>query len=365
MISQLIQISNYYGTNPDFVLAGGGNTSCKDKDYLYIKASGESLGTIKEDGFVKMSCEKLKEMTTKQYPADDDTREAAVLADLLDARADATTKRPSVETLLHYLMPQTFVIHTHPAIVNGVLCIENSKEIIKSLFGDKTIWLKSMMPGYMLSKTIEIEVAAYKSKYNTYPQMIFLENHGVFVAADTIEEIKAIYNNITDKIKAKIKSMPDTSVGEYDKNAVEEITGILTQSGVNSVEFITTTEIQNFTKNKVAFAPVASVYTPDHMVYCGADGIFAGNARQLQEILNEIMAQSKPVPRIIAVQNLGVFACGNSQKSASTTALLFNDTVKIAVYTKNFGQYQFLSDDMIHFIGNWEAEKYRSGVSLK
>lgn len=67
MLSQLVEISNYYGNNPDFVLAGGGNTSCKNNDFLYIKASGESLGTIKEDGFVKMSCEKLYQMTIKTY----------------------------------------------------------------------------------------------------------------------------------------------------------------------------------------------------------------------------------------------------------------------------------------------------------
>jgi uncharacterized membrane protein len=61
---------------------------------------------------------------------------------------------------------------------------------------------------------------------------------------------------------------------------------------------------------------------------------------------------------------LGVFACGNNPKSARTTAMLFIDTVKIAMYTKSFGQYQFLSSEMIDFIGNWEVEKYRSSVSL-
>ena len=382
MLTQLVQISNFYGSNPDFVLAGGGNTSCKDKDFLYIKASGESLGTIKEDGFVKMSCQKLSQMTTKSFPSDDEQREAAVLSDLLAARADETAKRPSVETLLHYLMPQTFVIHTHPALVNGVLCVKGSREIIKELFGEETIWLNSMMPGYMLSKTVENEVQSYKKQFGSYPQMIFLENHGVFVAADTIDEIKQLYQNIVDKISAKIKEFPDLSPTDYsnseqqnsavpasDENisqVVEQIKKFpLSENDFVSVQYLLNTEIKKLTACKTDFLPVSSAYTPDHMVYCGADAIFAQDKEDLLSMLTISKENNKPIPKIIAVKELGVFACGNSPKSAQITATLFLDTVKIATYTKSFGQYQFLSSEMIDFIGSWEAEKYRSSVSLK
>lgn len=365
MLSELVKISNYYGNNIDFVLAGGGNSSCKDKDFLYIKASGESLDTIKEDGFVKMSCPKLSRMLTKQYPIDDEQREAAVLVDLMDARAGANTqKRPSVETLLHYLLPQTFVVHTHPALVNGILCVKGSREIIKELFGNETIWLNSMMPGYMLSKTVETEIKNYKSKYGKNPQMIFLENHGVFVATDTIEDIEQIYDNIVNKISARIKTLPDLSPVEYKKQAALEVKSLLLENGCNVVEHMINGEIKKLTADKTAFLPVLSVYTPDHMVYCGADAIFADSKEDLAKVLETLKVNQKPISRLIAVKGLGVFACGNNPKSARTTAMLFIDTVKIAMYTKSFGQYQFLSSEMIDFIGNWEVEKYRSSVSL-
>ena len=81
MLSVLCEFSHKYGSNPDFVLAGGGNTSAKDDDYLYIKGSGSSLATIKPEQFVKMDRAKLASMWQKDYPAAEDEREAAVLAD--------------------------------------------------------------------------------------------------------------------------------------------------------------------------------------------------------------------------------------------------------------------------------------------
>jgi rhamnose utilization protein RhaD (predicted bifunctional aldolase and dehydrogenase) len=69
-------MSNKYGSNPEYVLAGGGNTSFKDENTLYIKGSGVSLAEITEDGFVKIDRAKLKDIYAKTYSADADAREA-------------------------------------------------------------------------------------------------------------------------------------------------------------------------------------------------------------------------------------------------------------------------------------------------
>ena len=46
-LSILVKMSNTYGSNPAYVLAGGGNTSVKDDTTLYVKGSGTQLATIK------------------------------------------------------------------------------------------------------------------------------------------------------------------------------------------------------------------------------------------------------------------------------------------------------------------------------
>ena len=89
ILEKLVQFSNFYGSNEELVLAGGGNTSAKDGDVMYIKGSGTSLSTITKDGFVKMNRAKLKEIFSKTYPDNDKEREALFLEDLSDAREKA------------------------------------------------------------------------------------------------------------------------------------------------------------------------------------------------------------------------------------------------------------------------------------
>ena len=75
-LSTLVKMSNTYGSNPAYVLAGGGNTSVKDDTTLYVKGSGTQLATIKAEGFVKMDRARLNEIMKTEYPANDVEREA-------------------------------------------------------------------------------------------------------------------------------------------------------------------------------------------------------------------------------------------------------------------------------------------------
>ena len=118
-LDALIEMSHKYGADADFVLAGGGNTSYKTKDTLYIKGSGTRLATIDTDGFVKMDRAKLAELWNMTFSAEEKAREAEVLSAMMSARcAGEEKKRPSVETLLHDLFPQKLVLHVHPAPVS-------------------------------------------------------------------------------------------------------------------------------------------------------------------------------------------------------------------------------------------------------
>ena len=111
-IDSLIKISRLYGSDNKFVIAGGGNTSYKNKDRLWVKASGVSLATISEDGFALLDRAKLNLMTEKVYSSDDDEREEQVKRDLEEATL-TKGKRPSVETSMHNAINYAFVVHLH------------------------------------------------------------------------------------------------------------------------------------------------------------------------------------------------------------------------------------------------------------
>ncbi|MEN6399246.1 MAG: class II aldolase/adducin family protein, partial [Rectinema sp.] len=119
-MKELVEVSRRYGSDPEFVLAGGGNTSWKTNDTLFVKASGTALATIEEIGFVELDLEAVRAILRQAFPSDSAAREAQVLSALMAARKPGQTMRPSVETILHALFPYSYVVHLHPALVNGV-----------------------------------------------------------------------------------------------------------------------------------------------------------------------------------------------------------------------------------------------------
>ncbi len=140
-IQDLISISRFYGKDSRFVIAGGGNTSYKNEEKIWVKASGSSLETITEDGFAILDRSLLNPMSGKQYSENAAEREEQVKNDL--AAATVTKgKRPSVETSMHNVINYAFVVHLHPTIVNGLMCAVNVTTVLENLFGEKVLYVE-------------------------------------------------------------------------------------------------------------------------------------------------------------------------------------------------------------------------------
>ena len=105
-IEALIAISQKYGSDERYVIAGGGNTSYKDAEHLWVKASGHALATITEGGFAVLSRAMLNPMGEKKYSSDTAQREEEVKNDLA-AACITKDRRPSVETSLHNCSPSS------------------------------------------------------------------------------------------------------------------------------------------------------------------------------------------------------------------------------------------------------------------
>ncbi len=204
-IKELIEISRHYGNNKEYVIAGGGNTSFKDNGTIWIKASGQSLAEMTEESLVALDREKLHVISSKTYSDEPSIREEQVKGDMFLSILDpGKNKRPSVETSLHEIIRYRFVVHLHPTIINGLLCSRNAKNLTAKLFGDTVLFVPYTDPGYILFKKLEAEIINYRQKLSNDPGIIFLENHGVFVGADTTQEIREIYNGIIQKIGEQI-----------------------------------------------------------------------------------------------------------------------------------------------------------------
>ena len=363
IIDELVGFSNFYGSNEELVLAGGGNTSAKDGDTMYIKGSGTRLCDITAEGFVAMSRSKIAEIFTKTYPDNDKEREALSLKDLMDAKLpDQENKRPSVETTLHSLFPQRFVLHLHPSLVNGVTCAQNGKSVAKELFGDDVLWIDPVKPGYTLAKICYDTLTEYKNKMGKDADIVLLANHGIFIADDTVDGLGDKLFDVMAKIRAEVECEADFSIGEFDGDKCQVIFNKISEIfGEDSViTYEPSTVALDFAKDKESFNKIYLPFNPDQVVYCKPYPIYVENEDEIKGLVDEYKAKNGFLPKIIFVKDCGVYAVDYSQKGSETAAALFNDAMKIAVFAESFGGAKPMSPELTDFIVNWEAESYRS-----
>jgi len=348
-LTKLIGMSNKHGKNPELVLAGGGNTSCKERGVLYVKCSGTSLEAITADGFVAMDMAKLTALMEKEYPEEDTAREAEFLKDVMDARCDKDlSKRPSVEALLHSLFPQKYVLHIHPALVNGLTCSRGGEQLAKKILGEKIIWIPICRPGYVLGKLCNKAMAEYRKVNGQETQIILLQNHGIFLAADTTEEIDQLLENIICKLEAYVQKEGHEKL----EPRMSELTG-------RKAEFLTIREASYFVSSKKRVQALLKPFTPDHIVYCGAYPLFVSEGENLEEALNAFKEAYGDYPKIVLLENIGAFALYQSEKEIQNEKLLLADAMKVAYYAERFGGVLPMTDELTNFITHWEAESYR------
>ena len=365
-IQKLIDISRKYGADSRFVIAGGGNTSYKTADRLWVKASGHALATIGEDGFAILDRSKLNPMGEKEYSADVAEREAQVKDDLAMA-CITKDRRPSVETSLHNCMGFAYVVHLHPTLVNGLMCSAAAAETCTGLFPD-ALYIEYTDPGYTLFKKVYERIKAYKAIRGQEPQVIFLQNHGVFVAADTTEEIDRIYADMMARLAQCVKPLPD-GVGEKVPASVTEIIPAIRQilsrggRGLKTLQVTRNALVDRYLENPEA---VLLPFTPDIIVYCKSEYVVLDSDDLVQEAEEKIeayIARRGHTPKVLLVKGIGLVAVGDSAKNAGIITEVFLDAMKVAFYASSFGGAHGMESAWIDFIDNWEVENYRRKVA--
>ena len=373
-ITELIEISKYYGSNKDFVIAGGGNTSFKDNETIWIKASGHALAELNEEGLVALNRQKLHAISSAIYSEDPVTREEQVKTDLFRSILDSGKNlRPSVETSLHEIIQYKFIVHLHPTLINGILCSRNAKSLTQKLFSESVLFVPYTDPGYTLFKKLESEITAYRAKFSHDPQIIFLENHGSFVGADTTEEIKKIYEDIIRKIKEQLAPISEITPLPYNPilNKVLPTLRILLsgeQPGV--LRYRNNTLIAKFYQNQQEFHRISLPLTPDIIVYCKTRYLYIEQSSTPEKILDSFRYQLPHfiseygyLPRVLIIKDMGVFAIGDTFTDAESCLDVYEDLIKISYYASLCGGIKFLIPEQVAFIDQWEVENYRRKVA--
>lgn len=368
-IEDLIAISRKFGQDSRFVIAGGGNTSYKDENRLWVKASGHALATITEDGFAVLDRALLNEMGEKAYNEDTAIREEQVKNDLSVA-CITKDRRPSVETSLHNCMGFAFVVHLHPTLVNGLMCSANAEAACGEIFPE-ALYIEYTDPGYTLFKKVYDRINAYKAANGKEPQVIFLQNHGIFVGGDTTAEIEGIYSEILGKLEAKVAALPEggSEVSPTVTDVIPAIRQMLSRSGrgLKTLKVTKNALVDYFLDG--SREKIAAPFTPDIIVYCKSAYIFIDAEsdeeilKQAEEKIEAFAAEKGYTPKVLLIKGIGLVAVGDNFKNAQIITDVFTDAMKVAFYAQSFGGEHPMEKAWIDFIDNWEVENYRRKVA--
>jgi NAD(P)-dependent dehydrogenase (short-subunit alcohol dehydrogenase family)/rhamnose utilization protein RhaD (predicted bifunctional aldolase and dehydrogenase) len=374
-IKELIEISQFYGKQKDFVIAGGGNTSYKDENHLYIKASGHSLSTIGEDGFAQLDRKGLQLIAGKTYSEDVMERENQIKNDLLNARVHPEKgQRPSVETSLHDLIAFRFVVHTHSTKVNGLMCSINAERLTTVLFGDMVVYVPYVDPGYILFKEVENRINAYRSRTGKEPKIILLQNHGIFVAADTTDEIRTIYTEVISLLDSAIGEIEPAVSLPIDTVAAKIIPAIrmlLSANGLKTLKVINNNYYERFLSSENEFQKIALPFIPDGIVYCNSSFVYAEYKGDVETLLDDLSGKIKSytetqpkTPKIICIKGIGCILANDNAQAVATLEDVMMDTCLVSLYSEKFGGQSPMTAGQVQFIDTWEVEQYRSAIAM-
>ena len=155
-LDECVQGSRTIGAHEALVLHGGGNSSIKDTitdvtgadlDVIYVKGSGWDMATIKPQGFAPLRLGRLRELL-----AVDTITDAALVNELRCALVDASAPDPSIESLLHALLPYRAVLHSHADVIVSLTNQPDPAAAVTELFGDSVVLIPYVMPGFDLAR---------------------------------------------------------------------------------------------------------------------------------------------------------------------------------------------------------------------
>jgi rhamnose utilization protein RhaD (predicted bifunctional aldolase and dehydrogenase)/NAD(P)-dependent dehydrogenase (short-subunit alcohol dehydrogenase family) len=203
-----VYTSRLLGREPSLVLHGGGNTSVKTEvsnlfgereSILYIKGSGWDLATIETPGFAPVRLDVLRRMA--ELPSLDDS---AMVRAQRAAMTDPGAPTPSVEAILHAIIPFRYVDHTHADAVVAVSNTEGGEERIREIYGDRVLVVPYVMPGFVLARAVYQRTRTLD--WSSLEGMVLL-HHGIFSwgedAKTSYERMIALVSRAEDYLKEK------------------------------------------------------------------------------------------------------------------------------------------------------------------
>jgi len=354
-----VYTSRLLGGNSNLVLHGGGNTSVKIDDILYVKGSGWDLSTIKKEGFSPVKTIELIKLLDNERLSD---------SDMVKFQREALTNKdapnPSIEAILHALIPYKFVDHTH---ADAMVTISNSnrgEELIEDIYKDYLI-VPYIMPGFLLSKMVYnmtdgIDWDSIKG--------IILHNHGIFTFANSAKES---YDNMIEAVSLATRYIKKSKKKkEHNLTKIREII-----SKVKGYEVFVSVNKSRVAKQFASKEDISlsqkGVLTPEHIIRTKRVPIVFENdyEKELERYIEEYIkyfdrynsgeVMLNPAPNWAVLKDFGTVSFGKDIKEAKIIEDINNHTMKAMIDAKRLGGYKSISQEDSFYMEYWELEQMK------
>ena len=337
--SSLFVLSSHIGKNLDLVQGAGGNTSYKDKDILWVKASGFWLSEADEKNiFVAVKYKAILERL-KNNEKDPVTPEIIKFGD--------KQLRPSIETSLHALMPHRYVVHTHSVNTLANVVLKNGKISIANLLkGLRWEWIPYVRPGLPLTRKVQ---KAIESR----PDVIILANHGVVFGANSVNKITKLMSDFEKRVSRVIRSVAiKTNSLNHDKMQCHSEYMFIENMMIKSLAFDHTA---------LSILSTGTLY-PDHVVFLGAGPICVFNIHEFEDYIEALRKNTVAnIEKVVVVKDVGVFLLSSLKKGCEEMLhCLANVLLRLDI---NENLRYLTTSEETELLG-WDAEKYRQNVKV-
>lgn len=362
--------SNLLGQSDELVLHGGGNTSVKVKvngeDILFVKGSGWDLVSIKEEGFAPVKLKTLLDMAKLDSLSDSD-----MVAMQREAMINKDAPNPSVEAILHALIPFKFVDHTHADAIVTISNSINGKELIKKLFPNFLI-VPYVMPGFILAKKIYEMTKEFDWDKC---EGIILHNHGIFtfdnsakISYEKMIKAVTVAEEFLEK-EAKVELI-DKEPKEFDLDKLKEL--ISKEKGYEVTLKVNQTPLALTYASMPDLKEFATqgVLTPEHIIRTKREPLVLQDSN-IKDALDEYIKDYKeyfksyatneimlnPAPNYAVIKDFGVVSFGKSEKEANIINDIVEHTMLAVLRATKLGGYKSISLKDSFDMEYWELEQ--------
>jgi rhamnose utilization protein RhaD (predicted bifunctional aldolase and dehydrogenase)/NAD(P)-dependent dehydrogenase (short-subunit alcohol dehydrogenase family) len=382
-----VYTSRLLGRDHSLVLHGGGNTSVKlrqtnlfgeDEDILYVKGSGWDLESIEPAGFSPVRLQRVLRLATLPRLSD-----AQMVQELRAALVDPSAPTPSVETILHALLPHAYVDHTHADALLAITNTVDGAKRVAEIYGDAVVVVPYVMPGFDLARVVA-EQLPRESTPNTIG--LVLLNHGFFSFGATARESYERMIELVSRAEAYLKEhdawdvMTDAApLGASDSASVvalrrelSEAAGapmiLATHTGPREMAFVQRADLAEVSQQGPA--------TPDHVIrtkrlpQIGLDvrayaEQYAAYFTHYAEHSAAPLKMLDPAARVILDPRLGMLTAGRTAQDASIASDIYSHTIEVISRASALGGYRALPAADIFAVEYWDLEqaKLRRGGS--